>query len=182
VSAASAAGHAQISAGTFAATSTQNTFSALDQGTSLGTPTWTHAGGQHAEAGFRDPDLGWVGVRADLSTSGIHATLVPNSAEAAQALSGHLAGLSTHLVDQQASVVSLSMASPADSGIENGMGQHTQQGSPQGSSSEEPQAGSQSNTPPASAASDLAAPAQSGIVDTSIYAGNPRGTRISVMA
>jgi hypothetical protein len=110
---------------------------------------------------------------------------VPNSAEAAQALNGHLAGLSTHLVDQQASVVSLSMASPGDSGIENGTGQHMQQGaqeSPQGSASEESQTSSQRNTPPASTTSDLAVPAQNGILNTSTYAGNLRGTRISVMA
>jgi hypothetical protein len=185
VSALSASGHAQISAATSAATSAQNTFSALDAGTSLGTPTWTHAGGQHAEAGFRDPALGWVGVRADLSASGIQATLVPNSAEAAQALNGHLAGLSTHLSEQQAPVVSVSMASPGDNGIESGMGQHTQhgaEGSPQGSASEESQASSQENAPQTSASSDLASPEQSGVLDTLTYTGELRGTRISVMA
>jgi hypothetical protein len=77
------------------------------------------------------------------------------------------------------------MASPGDSGIESGMGQHMQQGaqgSPQGSASEEAQASPPRNAPPASANSDLAAPAQSGILDTSRYAGNLSGTHISVMA
>jgi hypothetical protein len=124
-------------------------------------------------------------VRADLSASGIYATLVPNSAEAAQALNGHLAGLSTHLVEQQASVVSLSMAAPGDSGIENGMSQRMQQGadgSPQGNASAESQASSQENARQTSASSDLVAPAQGGVLDTLTYPGELRGTRISVMA
>ena len=184
-SAAPASVHTQIPVPTSAAAPRQDTISALDAGTSLGTPTWTHAGGQHAEAGFRDPALGWVGVRADLSAGGIHATVVPNSEEAAQALNGHLAGLSAHLVQQQTPVVSLSMASPSESGVENGMGQRMQQGaqgSPQGGASDEPQASSQDNAPPAPTSSNPAASAQSSVLDTLTYTGELRGTRISVMA
>jgi hypothetical protein len=124
-------------------------------------------------------------VRADLGASGIHATLVPNSTDAAQALSGHLAGLSAHLVEQQASVATLSMASPGDREIENGMGQHLQQGaqgSPQGSASEQSQARSLEDTPQASVSTELAAPAQSGVLDSLAYTAELRGTRISVMA
>jgi hypothetical protein len=184
-SAAPAADRAQVVAAASSATSAQDTFSALDGGSSLGTPAWTHAGGQHAEAGFRDPDLGWVGVRADLDTSGIHATLVPSSADAAQTLSGHLAGLSSHLVAQQASVASLSMASPGESGSENAMGQRMQQGAEgnaQGSASEESQATPQKNAPLESSTSALAATTESGVRETQAYPGELRGTHISVMA
>jgi hypothetical protein len=172
-----------------AAATTRDTFSAmdagLDAGTSPGTPAWTHAGSQHAEAGFSDPTLGWVGVRADLNAGGIHATLVPSSAEAAQALNGHLAGLSTHLVEQQSPVASLTMGSPSESGVENGMGQRMQQGAegnPQGNAPEEAQAGSRENAPPASSTSVLDAPAQAGIRDSLMHTGDLRGTHISVMA
>jgi len=184
VSAAPAGGHAQFAAATSAAPA-QDTFAALDAATSPGTPAWTHAGSQHAEAGFRDPALGWVGVRADLNSGGIHATLVPSSAEAAQALNGHLAGLSTHLVEQQSPVASLTMASPSQSGGESGMGQRMQQGAdsdPQGSAPEASQAGSQGNRPVASGASVLSASAQSGNSESLTPTGEVRGTHISVMA
>ena len=167
------------------AASAQDTFSALDSGTSPGTPTLTHAGSQHAEAGFRDPALGWVGVRADLSVDGIHATLVPGSAEAAQALNGHLAGLSSHLVEQQSPVASLTMASPNERGIENGMGQRMQQGAEgnsQGNAPDESPAGSQFNAPPVANALVQDASAQAGIRDSFTHTGELRGTHISVMA
>jgi hypothetical protein len=168
-----------------AATTTQDRFAALDAGSSPGTPAWTQGGSQHAEAGFRDPTLGWVSVRADLDAGGIHATLVPSSAEAAQALNGHLAGLSTHLVEQQSPVASLTMASPSQSGVENGMGQRMQQGAegnPQGNAHEDAQAGSLQNASPASTTSVLNAPAQAGIRASFAQPGDLRGTHISVMA
>jgi hypothetical protein len=182
--AAPAGDHAQFATPTSAAPA-RDTFAALDAGTSPGTPAWTHAGSQHAEAGFRDPALGWVGVRADLNAGGVHATLLPSSAEAAQALNGHLAGLSTHLVEQQSPVASLTMASPSESGVENGMGQRMQQGAegnPQGNAPEEAQAGAQESAPPASSTSVLDAPAQAGIRDSHPHTGDLRGTHISVMA
>jgi hypothetical protein len=167
------------------AATTQDTFSALDAAASPGTPAWTHAGSQHAEAGFRDPALGWVSVRADLNGGGIHATLVPSSTEAAQALDGHLAGLSTHLAEQQSPVASLTMASPSESGAENGMGQRMQQGAqgnPQGNAADQAQAGAQQNAPRASSISVLDTPAQNGILDSLTHTGDLRGTHISVMA
>ncbi len=171
------------------AATTRDTISALDAGpaaaTSPGTPAWTHAGGQHAEAGFRDPALGWVSVRADLDASGIHATVVPSSAEAAQALDGHLDGLSTHLAEQQSPVASLTVASPSGSEVENGTGQRMQQGAegnPQGNVPNEAQAGAQQNAPRASSTSVLDASTQSGIRDSLTHPGDLRGTHISVMA
>lgn len=165
--------------------SAQDTFTALDRDSSLGTPAWTHAGGQHAEAGFEDPELGWVGVRADLNTSGIHATLVPSSSDAAQSLSGHLAGLSSHLVEQQAPVASLSMGSPGGSGIENSNGQSMQQGAEgnaQGNTSAESQATMRTERPLDASTSTQAAAAESGVAGTQAYPGDLRGRHISVMA
>jgi hypothetical protein len=90
----------------------RETFAALDSDASPGAPTWTHASAQHAEAGFMDPTLGWIGVRADRSGGGIHAALVPGSAEAAQALGSHLEGLNAYLTAQHTPVESLGMATP----------------------------------------------------------------------
>jgi len=185
ISAAFAPDHQQVATATSAEAATRETFSALDAGSSLGIPSWTHAGSQHAEAGFRDPALGWVGVRADLDASGIHATLVPSSAEAAQALNGHLAGLSTHLVEQRSPVASLTMSSTSESGGENGMGQRMQQGAdenPQRNAPEESPAASQLHASPAASAAVLATPAQAGIRDSLAHTGDLRGTHISVMA
>jgi hypothetical protein len=173
-----------------AAATTQDTFSALDAGASPVTPAWTRAGSQHAEAGFRDPALGWVSVRADLNGGGIHATLVPSTAEAAQALDGHLAGLSSHLIEQQSpvaslSVASLTMASPSGSGTENGMGQRMQQGAEgnrQGNAPDEAQAATQQNARRTSSASVLNAPGQTRTLDSLTHPGDLRGTHISVMA
>ena len=185
ISTASAPRDQPIATAVSGAATPRDAFSALDAGTSPSPPAWTHAGSQHAEAGFRDPALGWVSVRADLDAGGIHATLVPGSAEAAQALNGHLAGLSTHLAEQQSPVASLTMASPSESGAENGMGQPRQQGAegnPQGNAPEEAQAGARDNAPPASNTSVLDAPAQSGVRDSLTHTGDLRGTHISVMA
>lgn len=94
----------------------RETFAALDAGPAAGTPNWIHAGTQQAEAGFQDPALGWVGVRADLGAGGIHATIVPGSVEAAQLLGGHLAGLDAHLAAEHIPVDSLRMANAEGSG------------------------------------------------------------------
>ena len=184
VSTTPAANHAQA-APSSATTTAQDTFSALDAGSAPGNPIWTHAGSHHVEAGFRDPDLGWVGVRANLSASGVHATLVPSSADAAQALSGRLAGLDAHLNEQHAQVASLSMASPGDGGMGSGAGQQMQQGtdrnaqgSPQGNLQTRPEgiAARLSND------SGFSSAPQSGSLELLSQAGAMRGTRISVVA
>jgi hypothetical protein len=66
-----------------AAVESAETFAALDATAAPGRPAWIHTGAQQAEAGFQDPELGWVGVRADASGSGIHAQLVAGSTDAA---------------------------------------------------------------------------------------------------
>jgi hypothetical protein len=125
-------GHPVSSAGTTASSSGRETFAALDADSNLGPPTWVHSTAQHAEAGFNDPSLGWVGVRADMSAGSIHAGVVPGSTDAAQALSGHMAGLSAHLAAQHTSVQSITVSTPeAGGGL--GAGQGSQQGAYQGS-------------------------------------------------
>ena len=47
------------------ASATPEAFATLDSAARPETPMWVHAGSHRAEAGFADPTLGWVGVRAD---------------------------------------------------------------------------------------------------------------------
>lgn len=112
-------------------------FATLD-GEPASTPaTWVHVGSSRAEAGFQDPNLGWVSVRADQADGGIHATLVPGSAEAASALGSHLDGLNAYLADRHSAVQSVTVETPdarqfsgsAESGGQQGRGQDSGQGS-----------------------------------------------------
>ena len=124
-------------------------FATLDAGGTTGKPTWIHAGAQRAEAGFQDPSLGWVGVRADASGGGIHVELVPGSSDAAQTLGSHMAGLSAYLAEHHTPVETLTLTSPESSsaglgsgtgagdGRQQGTGQETSQGATQGSDSRE---------------------------------------------
>jgi len=163
----------------------RETFAALDSGTIVGTPSWVHGGRQQAEAGFQDPTLGWVGVRADLSHDGVHAALVPGSAEAAQVLSGHLGGLSNYLAEQHAPVATLGLADFGSSGAGAGQGQSMQQsagenaeqsGAPGVKSSERSDEGGIRDVSGPAAASGSAGEA------AAAYAREGRGTYISVVA
>jgi hypothetical protein len=120
-----------------AAVEPRETFAALDSAAGHGT-SWIHAGSHSAEAGFDDPLLGWIGVRADLGTGGVQASIVPGSAAAAAALGGHMAGLHAYLSDHHAGVETLTLASPEnpasngspDQGMQQQNGQgHAQQAS-----------------------------------------------------
>jgi hypothetical protein len=93
----------------------QDTFTALDEENRATTPVWIHNGGNVAEAGFKDPTLGWVGVRAQADASGIHAAVVPGSLDASQALGGSLANLGNFLAEHHTSVQTLTMAAPENS-------------------------------------------------------------------
>jgi hypothetical protein len=108
------------------------TFSALDMDAAPGAPTWIHAGGQRAEAGFQDPTLGWVSVRAEMSGGGIHAALVPGTSEAAETLGGHIPGLNDYLAEHHTPVESLTLAAPGnrsgDAGMDGSGNQSMQQG------------------------------------------------------
>jgi hypothetical protein len=120
-----------------AAPALRETFSALDAEAAPGAPALTHATGRQVEAGFQDPALGWIGVRADLSGGGVHASLVPDSVASAQELGRHMDGINNYLAEQHTPVASLGMAAPngrgADASGGDGFGQGTQQGSQQGS-------------------------------------------------
>jgi hypothetical protein len=92
----------------------EDPFAVIDTDRSSGAPTWIHAGLRHAEAGFLDPALGWVGVRADASGGGIHAAVVPGSPEAAQALGEHISGLSAYIAEHHGHSATVTLASPPD--------------------------------------------------------------------
>jgi hypothetical protein len=158
-------------------------FAALDSGSGVGRPSWVHTGGQRAEAGFEDPALGWVSVRADLNGGAVHAVLVPGSAEAAQTLSAHLPGLSTYLSEQHTPVATLTMATTdgGSAGTSQSMQQNADQNTGQNGSAgaqagvgADPAANSPRESP------DRAA--QSGETNPAFLTGGLNGTHISVMA
>lgn len=104
-------------------------FKSLDMDAEHPSVRWVHAGAQQAEAGFEDPALGWVSVRANAGSAGVHPALIPSSAEASQVLAGHLAGLNSFLANRAPGVGDVTIASP-EAGAP-GMG--TEAGSGQGS-------------------------------------------------
>ena len=106
---------------------THETFSALDGADSAARASWVHAGAHHAEAGFEDPSLGWVAVRAGVSGGGISATILPGSADASQALGAHMAGLNEYLAEHHTPVESLTLAAQQHAGGDAGMGQGAEQ-------------------------------------------------------
>lgn len=93
----------------------QDTFAALDEQNPPGAPVWIHTGGNKAEAGFKDPTLGWIGVSAQLDAGGVHASVVTASALASQALSSNMTNLSAYLDEQHTPVQSLTMATSESS-------------------------------------------------------------------
>jgi len=126
-------GAAEPPRGASGAPGAHDSFAALDAEAGAGGPSWIHAGAHRAEAGFQDPALGWVGVRADASGGSIHASLVPASADAAVALGGQMAGLSAHLAERHTQVETLTVARPEGQGREAGMTQSGNEGTHQGS-------------------------------------------------
>ncbi len=167
--------HGGLAANASASLSAHETFTALDAGANASSPSWIHAGAQRAEAGFQDPSLGWVGVRADLNAGGIHAALVPGSPEAAQALAGHLAGLSAHLATRHPGVQAVTVAAPEARVGSWGGGQGSGQGAYDGSnrgSGQNPQQGGTAQQQSGAARGDGSAPVV-GAVATSAHS---RGT------
>ena len=73
---------------------------------------WLHAGAQRAEAGYQDPALGWVSVRAGVADGAIHAAIVPGSADAATALGSHLGSLNSYLAERDIHSTTVTVASP----------------------------------------------------------------------
>lgn len=115
-------GPAQSPSANATGSAVKDTFAAIDSDRSTPLTTWTHAGANRAEAGYLDPALGWVGVRAETSGSALHASVVPGSAEAAQALSGHLSGLNTYMAGQHGQAATVTMAAPEGGQVNSGWG------------------------------------------------------------
>lgn len=87
-----------------------DSIAALDREISSTAPVWVHSGAARAEAGFEDPALGWVAVRAELGGGSVHASLVPGSTDAALALGSHLAGLNAYLAEHHAGVSAVTLS------------------------------------------------------------------------
>lgn len=171
--AAAASVHAAVAQAGGAQHAPAETFAALDTQPRDGATVWTHTGPQRAEAGFQDPALGWVGVRADSSGGGIHAVIVPDSAQAAQVLGTHMQGLNLHLANQHLPVATLSLQADAS-----GSGAAYQGNQQQGQA--QPGAGD-SGPIVATQSSRAAAPASS--PESAAFVSPARsGTYISVMA
>lgn len=171
------------------------TFAALDSTSGSAAPSWTHVSARHAEAGFQDPSLGWVSVRADVNAGAVHATVVPGSADAAQTLGGHMAGLNSYLSDEHAHVETLTLAVPESKDAWTATGQGSGQGMNQGANQEAGQGNGQNHftestsipqsvTPAiATAASDAQVSDISGTLSTNVSSGQlQQGSHISVMA
>jgi cysteine synthase len=115
---------------------------------------------------------------------GVHASLVPGSADAAQELGGHLAGLNAYLNEQHTPVETLTMDPSSNRGSEPGAGQMQQgdgQNQGQGESSESP---SNRGSIPAEigAVSSSGVSAAAGRTEPPLYVSPESGTRVSVMA
>lgn len=157
--------------------------------------TWVRAGAQQAEAGFEDPQLGWVSVRADVNGGTIHASLVPATADAAQVMGGHLDGLNAYLSEHHSTVETITLSAPAGraheepgsqgQGMQRGAGQEPGQGSSQ-QSGEETGNGYSSNRESSldfdgRGVSSTSSVVQAVLQDTPVPSSNS-GSRISLMA
>jgi hypothetical protein len=125
-------------------------FRSLDAGSGLPSGTWIHAGPHQAEAGYLDPVLGWVVVRADASNGAVHASLVPSSLQSAQFLSSHLDGLNSYLSERQNQSTPITLNGFDSGSMASGSGSHQQEQSGA--------AGRQGSATPESAGSDAAPP------------------------
>jgi hypothetical protein len=166
--------------------STRETFAALDADPTSGTPTWIHTGTHRAEAGFQDPALGWIGVRADVSGGTVHASLVSGSTDAAQALGDHLVGLNTYLAEHHTAVEPVTLAAPEGRttgfSMDQSMSQNQNQGTGQGAGHDS-SAGQQFNSQAAAPTSTSAiSRVSAGVVDATSQTTVMGSTHISVMA
>jgi len=175
----------RIVAGPSAGFIERDVFTAIDSGTGVGAPAWVHAGLQKAEAGFDDPQLGWVGVRAGMTGSGVQAVVLPGSSEAEQALRTHLSGISAYLSEQHAPVSTLTVAGPGPYGFApstDGRGQQNANQNDAQGSAVLPQAGRHPE-PEGIAAMSVKAGAANGSESPGFAPLDGwRGSRISVMA
>jgi hypothetical protein len=173
------------SSGSTTGSSAHEAFAALDADTNASSPNWIHAGTRRAEAGYQDPALGWIGVRADVSGGGVHATLLPSSSEAAQALGGHMAGLDAYLAREHTSVRSLTLTTPEGREPAFASGQGPDQGMNQGSGQSgysEPKPGTPASMAAIATSVFRDTPMQSGRIDNTAEIPRVGGIHISVVA
>jgi hypothetical protein len=163
-----------------AALTMRDAFAALDADPGQSATTWTHTTPRQVEAGYQDPSLGWVSVRADLTPGGLHASVIPNSPEAAQALGSHLSGLNAYLAEHHGSSITATIAATEDR--TSTLAQNGQSGSHSGArqQNESSQAASQSAIARTSASSAI----ETGVVphtEPALFTPTHNG-RISVLA
>jgi len=166
--------------------SQNNALNAIDEHVPIS--RWTLAGIHRAEAGFEDPSLGWVSVRAQAGAGGIHAVVVPASDTAAQVLNTHLAGLNAHITTQyeHLSTVTLASSEPG-SANRDAAGQSTQHDH-RDSNQKEAQQGREHSQPtqavtPQRASSSVARMEMGGVeIQASIFANHSGEGHFSVIA
>jgi hypothetical protein len=125
-------------------------------------PSWRVTNAHRVEAGYDDPELGWVSVRAESSPSArIHAELIAGTDAAARVLGDHLDGLHQFLKEQRTAVESLSLAAQSGAAFGESAGGASQQdgrqregllSAPGGEEKQSPTAKSSSSPPPTSSA------------------------------
>jgi hypothetical protein len=138
-------------------------------------------------------------VRADSANGGVHASLVPDSPDAAQALGGQVAGLNTYLAEQHTPVETLTVAAPESHSLasgmnqsgpdQSGMNQSGSQGMNQGAGQDsgqgsysQPSSNTQQDTPTVSTAASSIESAPAGRQEPSAAATGSGARHISVMA
>ncbi len=165
------------------AASAGETFAALDGEGAAPPATWIHAGTRQAEAGYLDPALGWVGVRAEAAGTAVHAAIVPGSAEAAAALGSHMGGLGTYLSEHNGHPAQVTLAAPEE-GFGASAGNHAGAGAGPGSGGDAPR-GERSGVEAGgieAAPLTSARPAAAASADAGARAAPGTGGLISVMA
>jgi hypothetical protein len=166
------------------ATTGEETFARLDTEGASHSIHWVQAGAHRAEAGYLDPALGWVAVRAETSGGGVHAAVLPGSSEAAQVLGAHLSGLNAFLAQQHGPHATATMAAPQDggygTGAEPGNSAGGGSGSDEGAGRNMAQAGRESDSSPSMAAGAARVVDRSSGSDGSAI--RRAGTYVSVMA
>jgi hypothetical protein len=171
-------GFVQSQPGTSSSPTARDTFAALDADPGQLATAWTHTSPRQVEAGYQDPSLGWVSVRADMTSGGLHASVIPTSQDAAQALGSHLSGLNAYLSEHHGGSVTASLAAPEDRSLtqQSGTGSGTQSGARQQNES------SQSAVEELSGQASSSAP-HTGIQQAELASFTPTHTgRISVLA
>jgi hypothetical protein len=125
-----------------------------------------------------------------VGAGGVHASLLPGSADAAQALGGHLAGLNSYLAEQHTPVETLTLAAPegrwagpggGDPGTGQGLNQGERQNAGQGGFAE-PQSNHLLTAQPLTLSASSEVSVQTGRLDAETPVGGAQGARISLMA